>query len=133
MFLYYCLLLVEGKDDWRVRTNKLLENNSISRPPMPKHNLLLGEITELVLGGYINNVLQCLRLIDRLHHRADINKYFSCILVLALGWIKVDAESIDEGEVKQVGYTPLVHKHHDISRHDLTSEPESKLLVSTCG
>lgn len=90
---------------------------------MPKHNLLLGEITKLVLGGYINNVLQCLRLIDRLHHRADINKGFSCILVLALGWIKVDAGSIDEGEVTLVRYTTLMHKHHDISTHDLTLEP----------
>ena len=66
--LKYSLLLAKCRDDWRVRTNKSLKNNSIKRPPMPGRILLLDEITKLILRECINNVLQCLRLIDCLHH-----------------------------------------------------------------
>ena len=71
---------------------------------MLKRILLLDKIIKFVIGGCIDNVLQCLRLIDCLHHQVDIIEDFSHILVLALGWIEVGAESINKGEVTQVGY-----------------------------
>ena len=111
--LTYLFLLAEGKDDRRVCTDKSLKNNSIRQLLMPKCILLLHEILEFIFGKCIDNVFQCLQLIDHLHHRAGISEDFSCIFVLTLGWIEVGAENIDEGEVTQVGYTPLAHKCHD--------------------